>query len=83
MKQKAIRRQRTMIGGNIRQWRLLKGIKQSQLASQLGITTAALSNIENDKTNISIVRMEEISRQLQVDVVKLFNNPLDLLMGAQ
>ena len=71
-----------LIGNNIRQWRILKGMKQSQLAQQLGITTAALSNIENDKTNISMHRMEAISRQLQLDVVKLFSNPLDLLMGT-
>ena len=71
-----------LIGNNIRQWRILKGMKQSQLAQQLGITTAALSNIENNKTNISIGRLETISRHLQLDVVKLFSNPLDLLMGA-
>ncbi|MEP6674592.1 MAG: helix-turn-helix transcriptional regulator [Ferruginibacter sp.] len=75
--------QRILIGSNIRQWRMLKGIKQSQLADQLGITTAALSNIENDKTNMSMRRIEAIAVQLQLDVVKLFSNPLDLLMMTQ
>ena len=45
------------IGINIRKWRELKGIKQEQLANQLGITKAALSNIENDKTDISLHRI--------------------------
>ena len=71
------------IGNNIRKWRELKGIKQAQLARQIGITTAALSNIENDKTNLSLQRIEQISIQLQLEVVKLFSNPLDLLAAVQ
>ncbi|MBK6379005.1 MAG: helix-turn-helix transcriptional regulator [Chitinophagaceae bacterium] len=68
------------IGINIRKWRELKGIKQEQLANQLGITKAALSNIENDKTDISLHRIEDIARCLDLEVMKLFNNPLDLLL---
>ena len=68
------------IGINIRKWRELKGIKQEQLANQLGITKAALSNIENDKTDISLHRIEDIARCLDFAVMKLFNNPLDLLL---
>ncbi len=55
-------------------------IKQEQLANQLGITKAALSNIENDKTDISLHRIEDIARCLDLEVMKLFNNPLDLLL---
>ena len=68
------------IGINIRKWRELKGIKQEQLANQLGITKAALSNIENDKTDISLHRIEDIARCLDLEVMRLFNNPLDLLL---
>ena len=68
------------IGINIRKWRELKGIKQEQLANQLGVTIAALSNIENDKTDISLHRIEDIARCLDLEVMKLFNSPLDLLL---
>lgn len=67
------------IGQNIRKWRELKGIKQELLATQLGITKAALSNIENNKTNISLQRIEEIAFCLELEVMKLFMNPMDLL----
>ena len=71
------------IGYNIRKWRELKGIKQSQLARQLGITCAALSNIENDKTNLTLQRITQIAVCLELDVVKLFSNPLDLLSSTK
>lgn len=68
------------IGQNIRKWRELKEMKQEQLAVQLGITKAALSNIENNKTDISLHRIEEIALCLDLEVMKLFINPLDLLL---
>ncbi len=68
------------IGTNIRKWRELKGIKQDRLATQLGITKAALSNIENNKTDISLHRIEQIANCLDLEVMKLFANPLDLLL---
>ena len=55
-------------------------MKQEQLAVQLGITKAALSNIENNKTDISLHRIEEIALCLDLEVMKLFINPLDLLL---
>lgn len=68
------------IGLYIRKWRELKGIKQEQLANQLGITKAALSNIENDKVDISLHRMEDIAHCLELDVMQLFKNPIDLIL---
>lgn len=68
------------IGINIRKWRELKGIKQEQLATKLGITKAALSNIENDKTDVSLHRIEDIARCLDLDVMKLFLNPVEILL---
>lgn len=67
------------IGINIRKWRELKGIKQEQLATKLGITKAALSNIENNKTDISLHRLEDIAMCLEIETMKLFVNPIDLI----
>lgn len=68
------------IGSNIRKWRELKGIKQEQLAAKLDITKAALSNIENDKTDIGLHRIEEIAKHLGLDYMMLFKNPVDLIL---
>lgn len=67
------------IGLYIRKWRELKGIKQEELAKHLGITKAALSNIENDKADVSLHRIEDIARCLDLEAMQLFKNPADLL----
>ncbi len=71
------------IGINVRKWRELKGIKQELLASKLGITKAALSNIENNKVDISLHRIEDIANCLEIDAMRLFVNPLDLILPPQ
>jgi transcriptional regulator with XRE-family HTH domain len=68
------------IGNNIRKWRELKCIKQEQLAKQLGITKGALSNIENDKTDIKLHRIEDIAYHLGIETSMLFKNPIDLIL---
>ncbi|MBK8609490.1 MAG: helix-turn-helix transcriptional regulator [Chitinophagaceae bacterium] len=68
------------IGSNVRKWRELRGYKQEFLAVKLGITKAALSNIENNKTDLSLHRIEDIACCLELDVMKLFINPVDLLI---
>ena len=70
------------IGQNIRKWRELKSIKQEQLAIKLCITKGALSNIENDKTDIGLHRIEEIAKHLGIESMMLFKNPLDLILPA-
>ena len=69
-----------LIGQNIRKWRELKGIKQESLALDIGITKAALSNIENNKTDINLHRIEDIANSLNLETMKLFCDPLDLLL---
>jgi transcriptional regulator with XRE-family HTH domain len=72
-----------LIGQNIRKWRMLKGVKQELLASNIGITKAALSNIENNKTAITLRRIEDIANSLDIEVMKLFSDPNDLLLVGQ
>ena len=63
------------IGNNIRKWRNIKDIKQKDLAVALQISEAAVSNIENDVTNITIVQLEEISIALNVSIEQLLSDP--------
>jgi len=63
------------IGQHIRLWRGLKGVKQHELASKIGITTAALSQIENDATEITLQRLEDIADALCLKPADLFAGP--------
>jgi transcriptional regulator with XRE-family HTH domain len=63
------------IGGNIRKWRNLKGIKQKELASILKLSEAAISNMENDLTDLTLSQLEDISMALDIPVEQLFTDP--------
>lgn len=65
------------IGANVRKWRNLKSIKQKQLARTLNLSEAAMSNIENDLTNISLRQLEDIANAIDVTVEQLLSDPED------
>ncbi len=54
------------VGSNVRLWRERKQMKQQVLAKELGITGVALSNIENNKADITISRLFQIAAVLEV-----------------
>jgi transcriptional regulator with XRE-family HTH domain len=66
---------KTKVGENILYWRKLKGLKQDDLATRIGISTAALSNIENGVSKPHIERMEDIADALEIEVAQLLHNP--------
>ncbi len=74
---------RLRIGRHIRLWRDLKGIKQQELANTIGITSAALSQIENDLAEITLHRMEDIADALGVKPEQLLAGPQQLYMDQQ
>lgn len=63
------------IGANIRKWRNLKDIKQKDLALALQLSDAAVSNIENDVTNLTVTQLEDISIALNVSIEQLLSDP--------
>lgn len=63
------------IGSNIRKWRNIKDIKQKELANSLKLSEAAVSNIENDITNITVTQLEDISIALNVSIEQLLSDP--------
>ena len=63
------------IGENILSWRRLKRIKQQDLAKRVGISPAALSNIENGISAPDIKRLEDIANALEIEVAQLLANP--------
>lgn len=70
---------RLRIGSNIRKWRNIKEIKQKDLAVALRLSEAAISNIENDLTDITLSQIEDISVTLDVPVEYLFTDPQETL----
>ncbi len=54
------------VGGNIQLVRKSKEMKQSILAKKLGISSVAVSNIENNKSDITITRLVQIAVILDV-----------------
>lgn len=59
------------VGTNIRKLRMLKDWKQEVLASKLGITKVAISNIERGTVNLQLSRLCEIAQVFEVDVTVL------------
>ena len=68
---------RFRIGNHIRKWRNIKDIKQKDLAAALQLSEAAVSNIENDVTNITVGQLEEIAIALNVSIEQLLSDPQD------
>src|SRR4051794_33980710 len=69
------------IGSNIRKWRNLKEIKQKDLAVALQLSEAAVSNIENDITNLTVGQLEDISVALNVSIEQLLSDPQEKYRG--
>lgn len=63
------------IGSYIRKWRNIKDIKQKDLAVALQISEAAVSNIENDISNITVGQLEDISIALNISIEQLLSDP--------
>ncbi len=69
--------ERLKIGSNIRKWRNIKSVKQREMASALRLSEAAISNIENDLTDVTLSQLEDISAMLDIPVENLFTDPQD------
>jgi transcriptional regulator with XRE-family HTH domain len=71
-----------MIGEKIRKIRTLKGFSQEYMAVQLGISQTGYSDLEKEKTKLSMERIEDIAKIfameiqdiLSFDEKQVFNN---------
>jgi transcriptional regulator with XRE-family HTH domain len=66
------------VGENIRQLRLSKGFGQTKVATDLGISVAALSKIENGLTDINISRLAQIAKLFQVSMLELISKDINM-----
>ena len=61
-----------IITENIRLERLKKGLSQEKTANLLQISQNAYSKIESGKTTLTIIRLHQIAKVLEVPFEKLF-----------
>jgi transcriptional regulator with XRE-family HTH domain len=67
------------VGSNIRKWRSIKDVKQKDLANGLRMSEAAVSNLENDLTDITLSQLEDIAIVLDIEVAQLFTDPQEVV----
>lgn len=61
------------IGDNIKNFRELKGITRDQMADFLNLSVSAYGNIERNKTDLTISRIQQISEILEIDMSQILN----------
>lgn len=61
---------------NIRKVHESKHLKQEYIAEQIGVSPATYSKIENNRTSLSAVRLQQIATVLQVPLEVLFTNDI-------
>lgn len=66
------------IGLNIRKYRKQMKLSQVELAVEVGIDRAYLSEIENGRTNPSVNVLYAIADALKIEIEKLFTTELKL-----
>lgn len=61
------------IGERIRKARMLSGLSQQNIADELELTVASYSNIERGVTDITITRLYQLAKLLNVSVLFLLD----------
>lgn len=62
-----------MIGEKIRKIRILKGYSQEYVSDKLKISQPAYSDIEKNKTKISLETVKELASLFEIDIMDLIN----------
>lgn len=62
------------IGQKLRKLRNQKGFSQEYLADRLNISQKTYSNMENDRTSISVEILKQLSSELEVDMIDLITD---------
>jgi transcriptional regulator with XRE-family HTH domain len=63
------------IGEKIRKIRELKGLKQENIATALGMSITAYGNLERGDTHLTYDKLEEIAKAMEVTVQDIINIP--------
>lgn len=64
-----------MLGAQIRELRMARGMTVAQLAAAAGVSTGLVSQVERDLTDPSLETLRKIARALEVPLFDLFREP--------
>ena len=62
------------IGNKLRKLRMEKGYSQEYLAEVLAVSQKTYSNMENDKSSISIDTLKKIAEEYKIDMLELLSD---------
>lgn len=62
------------VGASIRKLRVLKGYSQEYVADTLSISQKSYSLLENDKTEISLTRLERVAEVFEVSLFQILED---------
>lgn len=68
-------------GENIKTLREIKNLTQDYVASQLSMSIANYSNIESGKTDVTLTRLQQIAKVLEIDYRQILNLDKDQLFN--
>jgi|ERR1051326_1614308 transcriptional regulator with XRE-family HTH domain len=61
------------VGGNVRIWRMAKGLSQAQLANRVGVTSQQIQKYEVGANRIGIGRLVKLAAILGIPIAALFD----------
>ncbi len=65
---------RRYIAKNVKKYRIAKGLKREELSLTLGFDNSYISKLERGTVNITIDKLEDIAKFLDVDVINLLEH---------
>ncbi|MBM7369007.1 TetR family transcriptional regulator [Gordonia hydrophobica] len=66
----------TSVGERLRRARLSRGLKVRDLATRIGVSPATVSQLENDKAQLTVVRLEQVARELAIPAASILAGDL-------
>jgi len=66
---------RRLVGLNVARLRKERELKQEPLAEVAGFTQSYLSQIENGRVNLTLLRLNDLAECFQVSPIEFFKNP--------
>lgn len=65
---------RKYIAQNVKKYRIAKGLKREELSLTLGFDNSYISKLERGTINITIDKLEDIAKFLNIDVINLLEH---------
>ena len=68
----------SLLGSRIKEYRLLLGLTQERLASELNVSRASLANVETGRQKVLVHQLYRLAEKLDVKITDLLPDPEEL-----